>query len=175
MTLTQALELARNNDPEYLGVRAELEATRERAAQARAYSLPQISIRGANNHYNRRYQTLDTLFPVPVSETRYEGYSAQLTLNQPLWRHANGIGRSQATSAIEQGEHEVVAAEQDLLLRVASAWFDTMSAADSLAHVEARRVAMHLQWDQIQKAAAINLAAGPALEETRAEYEQAAA
>jgi outer membrane protein len=175
MTLTQALELARNNDPQYLGARAQLEATRERAAQARAYSLPQISIRGANNSYNRRYETLDTLFPVPISETRYQGYSAQLTLNQPLWRHANAIGRSQASSAIDQGMHEVLAAEQDLLLRVASAWFDTMSAADSLAHVEARRAATHLQWDQVQKAAAIHLAAGPALEETRAEFERASA
>ena len=34
---------------------------------------------------------------------------------------------------------------------------------------------MRLQWDQIQKAAAIDLAAGPALEESRADYEQAAA
>lgn len=175
MTLTQALELARINDPEYLGVVAQLDATRERAAQARAYSLPQISIRGANNRYDRRYETLDTLFPVPISEARYEGYSAQLTLNQPLWRHANAIGRSQASAAIDQGEHEVLAAEQELLLRVASAWFDTLSAADSLAHVEAKRAAAHLQLDQIQKAAVIALAAGPALEQTRAEYEQAAA
>ena len=85
------------------------------------------------------------------------------------------IGFSQARTVVTQNEQEVAAAEQDLLLRLAKAWFEALGAADLQVHAEARTAATRLQWDQLIKASSLDLAANPELEDTRAKFELAAA
>ena len=173
--LTRVLALARQNDPTYLGAQAKLRASRERSSQATSYVLPQLAVKGGYNRNDRRYETIGGTFPVPVSESQYNGYNAQLSLTQPLWQHSSLIGMSQARIVVSQSEHEVKAAEQDLLLRLAKAWFEALGAADLQVHAEARAVATRLQWDQLRKASSIDLAANPELEDARAKFEQAMA
>jgi outer membrane protein len=174
-SLSQILTLARQSDPQYLGTQAKLRAALERSSQASSYVLPQLAIKGGANRTDREYETLGALFPTPVSRTQYNGYNAQLTLSQPLWRHASFIGMSQAHAVVSQSEQEVRAAEQDLLLRLARAWFEAAAAADVQVHADAQRAAASLQWDQLRKASSIDLAASPEVEETRAKFDQAAA
>jgi outer membrane protein len=175
ISLLRALELARGNDPEYLGTKARLSVALARASQASAALLPQVSIKSGYNRSDREYETLGSIFPVPVSESKYNGYNATLNVTQSLWRHSNFIGLTQADASVDQGEQELLAAEQDLLLRLARAWFETLAAADEQLHAESRRTAASREWDQLQKAVSVDLAATPALEETRAKLEEAAA
>jgi outer membrane protein len=174
-SLTQAIALARQNDPGYRGTLAKLGAANARRAQADSPFLPQLSIKASGNRSNRRYETLNSLFPEPISNSQYNGYSAQLNLTQSLYRRSTFIGISQAEAVVRQSEQEVLAAEQDLLLRLARAWFEAMSTEDAQAHADSRSVAAHRQWDQLVKASNIDLAAAPALADARAKYEQAAA
>ena len=175
VTLTQVLALARQNDPQYLSAQARLRVAQERSSQATSYILPQLSVKAGANRSDREYETIGSPFPVPVSKSQYDGYNAQLSLSQPLWRHSSLIGMFQARSIVTQSEHEVLAAEQDLLLRLAKVWFEALGAADLQVHAEARAVAARLQWDQLSKASSIDLAAAPELEDTRAKFEQAVA
>lgn len=174
-SLGQALVLARQNDPTYLASRAKLDAAQARRSQARSYLLPQLAVKGSANRSDRRYETLNSVFNEPESVSRYDGYSAQLTLSQPLYRRASFLGMGQANAALVQAQEEALAAEQDLLLRVAQAWFEGMSTEDLETHADSRSAAAKRQWDQLEKARSIDLASTPALAEARAKFEEAAA
>ena len=76
MSLMQVLALARQNDPQYLTALARLRAAQERSSQATSYMLPQLAVKGGANRNDRSYETLGSVFPVPVSKTKYNGYNA---------------------------------------------------------------------------------------------------
>jgi outer membrane protein len=174
-SLGQALAMARQNDPIYLATRAKLNAALARRSQARSYLLPQLAIKGSANRVDRNYETLDTVFDRPDEITKYDGYSAQLTLTQSLYRRASILGIGQANAELRRAEEEALAAEQDLLLRLAQAWLDGMSTEDLQTHAESRSAAARRQWDQLEKATSIDLASTPELAEARAKFELAAA
>jgi outer membrane protein len=172
-SIREALLLARRNDSGFLAARAKLDAALARKSQARAYLLPQVMLKGTANQSNRRYETLNSIFGEPVSNTIYDGYSAQLTMTQTLYRRANFLGISQANAAVRQAEEEALAAEQDLLLRLAQAWLETVASEDTQAHAEGRKQAARREWDQLLRARDIDLASAPAVAEARARFEQA--
>jgi outer membrane protein len=174
-SLRDALLRARQNDPTYLAARAKFDAATARRSQARAYLLPQVMLKGTANQSDRRYETLNSIFGDPISNTLYDGYSAQVTLTQTLYRRANFLGLSQANAALRQAQEEALAAEQDLLLRLAQAWLQSVAAEDAQEHAEGRRAAARRQWDQMTKASDIDLASAPAVAEARARYQEAAA
>jgi outer membrane protein len=174
-SIREGLLLARRNDPIYLAARAKMEAALARRSQARSYLLPQLALKGTANQSDRRYETLNSIFGEPVSKTIYDGYSAQVTLSQALYRRANFLGISQANAALRQAEEEALAAEQDMLMRLVQAWLKSVAMEDALAHAESRRLAAQRKWDQLSKARDIDLASAPALAEARAVFEQAAA
>ncbi len=167
--------LARRNDPIYLAARARFEAASARRAQARSYLLPQLMLKGTATQTDRRYETLDTVFREPITYSLYDGYTATVTLTQGLYRRANFLGISQANAALRQAQEEVLAAEQDLLLRLAQTWLQTIATEDNQSHAESRRDAARRQWEQLNRASAIDLASAPAVADARAKFEQAAA
>ncbi len=172
-SLTDALVQAKHNDPIYLSAQADLAVAHERTAQARAGLLPQFSATAGNNWAHRDYETLGSPFPPEVTD--YQSRSAQLNLTQPLWRPANIIGLNQSGAAVAQGEYQVLAAEQDLKIRLAQAWFDSLQANDAVIHAERREAAAQLQWEQLNRASQLDLAGGPKLAEARAKYDQSVA
>ena len=118
-SIREALLLARRNDPIYLAARAKFEAAHARRSQARSYLMPQLMVKGTATQTDRRYETLDTIIRDPITYSLYDGYTATVTLTQGLYRRANFLGISQANAALRQAQEEVLAAEQDLLLRLA--------------------------------------------------------
>lgn len=174
-SIHEALLLARRNDPIYLAARARLDAAMARKSQARSYLLPQFGLKGTANRSDRRYETLNSIFGDPVSNTVYDGYSATVTFTQTLYRRANFLGIGQANSSLHQAQEEALAAEQDMLIRLAQAWLHTMAVEDQQAHAESRQQAARRQWDQLARAGNIDLAAAPAVAEARAKFEQSSA
>lgn len=174
-SIREALLLARRNDPIYLAARAKFEAAEARRSQARSYLFPQLMVKGTATQTDRRYETLDTILRDPITYSLYDGYTATVTLTQGLYRRANFLGISQANAALRQAQEEVLAAEQDLLLRLAQSWLQTIATEDIQTHADSRRDAARRQWDQLTRASTIDLAAAPAVAEARAKFEQAAA
>src|SRR5690242_18534891 len=74
-SIREALLLARRNDSIYLAARARLDGAMARKSQARSYLLPQFALKGTANRSDRRYETLNSIFGEPVSNTVYDGYS----------------------------------------------------------------------------------------------------
>lgn len=174
-SIREALLLARRNDTIYLAARAKLDAATARRSQARSYLLPQLALKGTANKSDRRYETLDSTFGDPISNTVYDGYSATVTLTQTLYRRANFLGLGQANAALRQAQEEALAAEQDLLIRLVQAWLETMAVEDAQMHAESRKLAARRERDQFARAGNLDLASAPAVAEARAKFEQAAA
>jgi outer membrane protein len=173
LNLARALELARDNNPQYLGARAGIAAARARHRQALAQSLPQLSASATRNWYHRNYETLAPLFPTPAEVSNYNADNDQVNLTQPLYRRAQLAALAQTNAEVRQNEHQLLATEQDMLLKLVETWLDLIVARDSVAFTASQADTTRRQLEQFEKASQIELAAGPDLEDARAKYAQA--
>ena len=128
-----------NYDAQFASARASLEAGREKLPQGRAGLLPLI-VAGASTTSNDIDTQLRGAAPLPTSSYNTHGWSVSLT--QPLFRWQNWVSYNQAELAVGLAETQFVLAQQDLILRVATAYFDALLAEDTLATAQAQRVAI---------------------------------
>ena len=176
LTFTQALELARKNDPIYLGAQASFQAAQARSVVAASLLRPQISFVASTARNDRRYVTNSTLFtPQSVQNQQFASNSAQINLTQGLWRQAERIGSSQAQMSERQVESQVLAAEQDVFVRFLQAWLDVMAARDTIHFTTRQSAATRQLRDKAARAAQLGLASEPELEDASARHERALA
>ena len=126
-------------DAQFAGARASLEAGREKLPQGRAGLLPLI-VAGASTTWNDT--DIQLRAAVPVASSAYNTHAWSVTLTQPLFRWQNWVSYNQAELAVGLAETQFVLAKQDLILRVATAYFDALLAEDTLATAQAQRVAI---------------------------------
>lgn len=175
LTMKEAVELAMSNDPTFLAAQANLNVSRERSKQAVAGLFPQITA-SANTTSNQRKYDLHSDPPPPNTPTeRYNSNSAQLNLTQPLWRHNSVIAMTQADLAVSQADFQLIAAAQELLVRLSQSWFDTMQARDSVQAAAAQVRTARQQLDLSQRAHDKGILSLTDLEDARAKHEQALA
>ncbi|HAY09861.1 MAG TPA: channel protein TolC [Thauera sp.] len=134
--LMQAYQDALANDARLAAARAELEAGRERVVQGRAGLLPQIGL-SANTTWND--SELRSTSGSPERSYNSNGYGVQLT--QPLFRWQNWVQYKQGELQTALSETQFGIARQDLVLRVAEAYFNVLIAQDALAAVDQLRAA----------------------------------
>lgn len=131
-SLLQMVENATAYDAQWRAVQAEKEAAERRSDQARAPLLPQVGV-GADL---TRAQTR-----LNIQNQRHTGtvQNMALTASQSLYRPADGLQLSQSKLAVQSAEYALNAAAQDLIVRVAQAYFDVLVAQDTLAFVKAEK------------------------------------
>jgi outer membrane protein len=134
MDLLQAYQAALAVDPVVASAEAQSAATRERIPQARAGLLPSV---GANASVSR--QTVDTNL-APRRDFTAQNYS--ISLSYPLLRLQNVEAYEQSRLAASIGEAQTAQARQDLVVRVAQAYFDVLAAQDNLATIRAQKAAI---------------------------------
>ena len=173
MTLSEAVTLARRGDPTYISAQANLAVAQERANQAFAGLLPQINASGNTNSNHRIYTTRST--PSTTYDDKFNSNGAQVNLTQALWRSANRIAVTQADAAVVQANFQLVAADQDLLVRLAQAWFDILIARDQLIYTERQVAANRYEWEQGVRLAELGITGLPPREEARMKFDQASA
>ncbi len=131
----QALyEAARAFDATYLAARANAQSAEFRAAQADALNLPSAAL-SANGGLNRSDP------PGAVADTT-RSVGATLSGRYALFNRANGAVVEQARKSLVASQAELEAAEQDLVVRVAQAYFDVLASRDSLATTRSNKVAI---------------------------------
>jgi outer membrane protein len=131
--LQQLYEAARSYDATYLAVRAQTEAAQARLAQSGALRLPVVGLNASASRSGS--DAPDVTLPNGVSnEARVYGNvnQAAISARQPLYNKANGETIAQAEKAYEIATADLEAAEQDLIVRLAQAYFDVLAAQDSL-------------------------------------------
>ena len=141
--LMQIYREALEEDTQYGSARAAYEAAQERLPQGRAGLLPDIRLTGtAQNQY------IDT-GTGPTREIKNRGVTVALT--QPIIRFENFIIYQQSKNEVAQADAQFVIAAQDLILRVAQAYFDVLKAKIDLEVVESQKKAIHEQLEQAKR------------------------
>ncbi len=135
--LVQAYRDALGRDALLASARAQLGAARSRVPLARAGLLPSASLSASVNR-----QKVET----NVSPTRdFSGQSYAVAASFPLYRPQNWESLEQGKLAEKISEAEYSQAEQDLMLRVAQAYFDVLGAQDNLTTIRAQKRAISEQ------------------------------
>src|SRR5208282_4728246 len=114
------------NDPTLASARATWMATQENVPQARANLLPSVTL-AANATETNFYEKLHTDPALSISQ-RFPQYQYTVTASQPLYRKQNVVAFDQARQTLGQSDAVLSSAQQDLIIRVAQAYFDVLLA-----------------------------------------------
>lgn len=146
--LLQTYREARANDPVYASARAARDAGLEFLPLGLAPLLPTINASGFTQMNNI---DIDFRGAVPPSkrEGNTNGYSVSLT--QPLFNWQNIMVYREAGFKVAQAEAVFAQVAQDLIVRVAQAYFDVLSSQDSLAFIQAQKTAISEQLAQAKR------------------------
>ncbi|MDM0104237.1 TolC family outer membrane protein [Variovorax sp. J22R24] len=136
-SLIELYDSARSYDATYQGARAQYDASLARAAQAKAGILPSVGL-SANASATQQELSTDNL----TVNRGFPNQSAGINATQPLYRPANWAVYEQSKRQVNIAQATLTIAEQDLVVRVSQAYFDVLSAQDSLALVRAQKIAV---------------------------------
>jgi len=134
--LVSLYEAARAFDAGYQSAQYQFEATAAKSEQARAATLYKIDLTAAAS-----ISTVDNT----LAKTKQGGYdvqSATLSASQPLYRPGNQIAFEQSKRQIDVEEQKLLSAEQDLIMKLSTAYFDVLASQDSLAYLLAQKAAV---------------------------------
>jgi outer membrane protein len=152
--LVQVYREALSYDAQYAAARAAAEAGREKLPQALAgLLLPTIAATG--NTFANDSASFDTrinsLGINNSTRNRFNSNAYNVNLTQPLFRWQNFAQYGQSKLLVMQTEATFAQAGQDLILRVAQAYFDVLVAIENLRAVQANKTAIAQQLEQAKK------------------------
>ena len=137
-SLVELYDAARSFDASYQSAKSLYEANLSKAEQAKAGLLPSANLGLGVNRTNIS-SDLETF------ERSYGNQSATLSASQPLYRPANAAAAEQGKKSVGIAQAQLLAADQDLIVRVSQAYFDVLAASDSLNFVNAQKSAVSEQ------------------------------
>ena len=146
--LLSAYHAAVTYDAQFAAARAALDAGREKLPQGRAGLLPNIGLT-ANTAWNDDSRTSRTTGVETTTKYNSNGWTA--SLSQPLFRWQNWVAYTQSELAVSLAEAQFVQARQDLILRVAQAYFEVLLAQDALATAQAQKTAIAEQLESAKR------------------------
>ena len=162
--LVSVYQLALEADPSYQAAIAAHAAALEILPQSRAALLPSIGLQGDISR--------DRFDPRNSGDTSYSTNKIySLGLRQPLYQRESFVQLEQADSRVSQADAELLAARQDLILRVATRYFLVLGARDNLDFVQADKQAIERTLDQAQQRFEVGLAAITDTLEAQARYD----
>ena len=148
--LLQVYRDALTNDQQYVAARAAAEALREKLPQGLSTLLPTIGATANTTWNDNKYSTdsTNTLYNVD-KQYNTNAYNVQLT--QPLFRWQNYVQYGQGQLQVVQADANYAQALQDLIVRVAGAYFDVLYAQENLKAVRANKQSIAQQLEQAKK------------------------
>jgi outer membrane protein len=158
---------ARAQDAQFASAQAAYQAGVEKLPQGRAGLLPLINLGGDVT----RVRSETPGFPTNTFTTR--GYT--LTLTQPLFRLQNLATYEQSKQQVVQAEAQFGAANQDLISRVAQAYFDVLLAHDNVELSGAQKMAIAEQLAQAKRNFEVGTATITDTNDAQARYDLAVA
>ena len=139
--LLEVYRQALSNDPTFDVARHGLEVAQEKVPQALAGLLPTVSMTGSENYTGANASFNES----PSQGLGYGTWAWTLQLTQPLFRLQNNYAYRESQAQVESAEADFAQAEQDLILRVAQAYFDALVAQEDIASAKAQLDAMEEQ------------------------------
>ena len=158
---------ARKNDAVYAAAYAAYKAGLEKLPQGRALLYPSVNLSASARH-----SETDSSLSGNNSSTPY---GVTLALNQPLYRKQNLETYEQAKLQVLLAEQQLKLAEQDLILRVAQAYFAVLEAQDNVATAEAQKAAIAEQLALAKRSFEVGAATIVDTHEAQARYDATSA
>jgi outer membrane protein len=133
--------------------------------------LPELALVGDADYTSRDVKDS----PTGARDDDFGSGSAAVQVTQPLFRKDRSIAVEQADDQVAQADADLATAEQDLIVRVTDAYFEVLSAQDTLTFTEADVKAIERQLDQAKQRFEVGLIAITDVNEAQARYDQARA
>ncbi len=171
--LMQVYREALTNDQQYMAARAAAEAGREKGPQGLSGLLPTVSAT-ANTTWNENKYVPSTI-NVAKTNRDFNTNAYNVNLTQPLFRWQNFMQYGQGKLQVVQAEANFAQASQDLILRVAQAYFDVLYAQESLKSVRANKEAIGQQLEQAKKSFEVGTVTITDSQEAQARFDLASA
>jgi outer membrane protein len=143
-SLTEVVQAARGVDATYLGARSNADAVHYRYEQARAAYLPSANLQVQAGRQTSTQPTIipvgaptaanpDNVIEVPTAEkTSTNSAGATINASQTIYNRQNDLQVDQARKSEDFAQSQLAQADQDLIVRVAQAYFNVLTAADAL-------------------------------------------
>jgi len=177
--LLEIYQRAQQNDPLVREAEATRLANREARPQAISTLLPQISGQAVwvQDEDEGTRQFTDELGQTQLSSfvADSDNDTLQVQLRQSVFRWENWVALGRSDKVVAQAEADYQAARQDLMLRVATRYFDVLAARDTVQSEETARDAISRQLEQANKRFEVGLIAITDVQEAKAAYDNAAA
>ena len=152
LDLKQVYESALLQDATIRAARATADSGRERLPQARAGLLPQVSVSAGRTHNNLESTSPNILGTPVATNDQYFSDNRTLQLRQPIVNMQRWLQFQQAKSLVEEVEANLDRDLQNLVVRVAGAYFETLMADEQLELVLAQKKTYTALLDASQKA-----------------------
>jgi outer membrane protein len=181
--LIQVYQEARAADPTLAGAEATKLATDEYVDQARSQLLPQVAAglayrdshgSGTNQQFFRDAGGNLVLVPIISSSHNY-GRTLSGSLNQSILDISKWTALKSSRYTADAGAATYDATQQALLVRVATAYFNVLTALDALKFADANEKALGRQLEQAQQRFDVGLAAITDVNDAKAQHDQAVA
>ncbi len=167
--LMDAYELALKHDKGLAVAHASLRASEENPNQSRAQLLPSLSM-GANTAYNKT--SADQKAGGDYNDDfNAHGWSA--TLRQPVFDMNRWYSHEQTESMTEAARTNFAKEQQNVIMRVANAYFTILRAEDQLSTTVAQEEAFKTQLDQTRQRYDVGLIPETDVLEAQAAYDDA--
>ena len=163
--LLEIYQEALEKDPNFNLNKADLELNREYLNQQRSSLGPRLTIGGQTN-WNEYYQ--DRLL-----SNDYNTFNYNLNLTQPIFRLDSWFQVKRLKENFKAAEARFAYQQQDLMVRVTSAYFNILSAKSALAVARATEKALENQYQRIQERFNVGAASKIELAEAKAAYNKA--
>ena len=154
----------------FAGARSAYLAAQEKLPQGKALLLPQVNLVAGTN-----YNDTENKFKGAGSPTdrhaSYWDYRIGVNVTQPLYRRQNDASFEQAKVQAAQAETQVQLAAQELMLRVAQAYFDVLLAQDNLTVIRSQKTAIAEQLEQAKRNFTVGTATITDAREAQARYD----
>ena len=165
--LLDIYSMAYETDPILKQVIAYRKSTGEGSVQAFSAFLPQIGMQAQTEGRNKdkfKYKDTDVSYNV-------HGYSVELL--QSIFDNRNYVNYKISNINIDKAEATLSAAHQDLIIRTSDAYFNTLSAMDTLEFSLAEKKAIGRQLDQAKRRYEVGIIAITDVHEAQAGFDNA--
>ncbi|MFT5501079.1 MAG: outer membrane protein [Woeseiaceae bacterium] len=177
-SLLEVYQQALQSDPLIHEAEARRLATLEVAPQARGSLFPQLNAGGSWTTGSRSGRTAfqdQGVIAVQATDSENETFGWGAELRQSIFRWDQVVGLKQANKLVAQAEIDFEAAQQDLIVRVVTRYFEVLGAEDRLTSIHADRLAIARQLEQAKQRFEVGLIAITDVQESQAAYDQSVA
>lgn len=169
-TLHTSYEKALESNPVYKASYHKSLADKERKNQALAGLLPTLVVSGQKNESFNNSATYHTSTPYNPATSRYGTDTWELKLTQPLFRVQNYLQFSSAKISNKAAEAELAMQHQQLITKVAEAYFGLLSASDNKELAYKKALTLKVQLNDVKKRFQLGDATITDLKDTEAKY-----